>query len=63
MEWRIRPHSRGGYAAERGCYHSGGVSVTSVGVTMPAFIVYESAHFDTERQAKRFIKSIEEKKR
>lgn len=60
MEWRIRPSGHGGWNAERGTYHPGGESVPGVtGQTMPCFLVYESAHFDTQAQAKRFVKRRE----
>ena len=57
MEWRIRESSHGGFVAERGMKHEGGVSAPSgIGCTMPAFIVYESSHFDTRCQAEAYIK-------
>ena len=57
MEWRIR-ESANGYHAERGCRHDGGVKPPiGNGYTMPAFIVYELARFDTMEQAKRYIKN------
>ena len=57
MEWRMRASSHGGFVAEFGCQHDGGVHIPGImGVTMPAFIVYESQHFDTERKAMAFIK-------
>lgn len=57
MEWRIRESSHGGYMAEYGANHQGGVFGPSrVGVTLPAFIVYRSIHFDTKKQAERYIK-------
>lgn len=50
MEWRIRESSHGGFVAERGMKHEGGVLAPSgIGCTMPVFIVYESSHFDTRR--------------
>ena len=56
MEWRIRESSYG-YVAERGLQHSGGVHVTGIiGTTMPVFIVYESARFDTKKQAQAYIR-------
>lgn len=58
MEWRIRESSHGGFVAEYGAEHTGGVLAHSgVGVTMPAFIVYQSSHFDTRKQAERYIKN------
>lgn len=57
MQWKIRESDRGFYA-ERGIQHSGGVEVGYMpGVTMPAFIVYESARFDTRKQAEKYIAS------
>ncbi len=57
MEWRIRESGRGVFVAEKGIYHKGGETVPGIiGVTMPAFIVYESANFKTEREAKNYIK-------
>jgi hypothetical protein len=44
MEYRITPSSRGGFTVSAGCVHKGGESNPTgcPGVTMPAFIVYES---------------------
>ena len=57
MEWRIRKSGGGGFVAEKGMYHKGGESVPGIiGVTMTAFIVYESAYFQTEKEAKNYIK-------
>jgi hypothetical protein len=57
MEWRIRKSSRGGFVAEKGIPHEGGEKIPGIlGFTMPAFIVYESANFDTEKQARAYIK-------
>lgn len=56
MEWRIRKCPKGGYVAEYGTYHAGGVQIDNhPGVTMPAFIVYQAAWHETEKQAKRYI--------
>lgn len=56
MEWRIRRCQKGGFVAEYGTYHAGGVQIDNIpGVTMPAFIVYQSAWHETEKQAKRYI--------
>lgn len=55
MEWRIRKDARGGFSVERGLNHKGGEKIPgAMGATMPAFIVYESAHFDTDKQVKSF---------
>ena len=57
MEWRIRKDARGGFSIERGLNHKGGEKIPGVmGATMPAFIVYESAHLDTDKQVKSFMK-------
>lgn len=56
MEWVIRESGHGGYVAEYGARHAGGVHVGQRGSTMPAFIVYYSSHFDTEKQAKDWIR-------
>lgn len=57
MERRIRESSHGGFVAERGMKHEGGVlSPSGIGCTIPAFIVYESFHFDTRRQADAYIR-------
>lgn len=57
MEWRIRECSHGGYTVEKGLQHDGGERVAGrLGFTMRAFIVYESAHFDTRKQAENYIK-------
>lgn len=54
--WRIRESSHGGVEAEYGIPHNGGVQIGSKpGVTLPAFIVYYSSHFDTKRKAESFI--------
>lgn len=57
MEWRIRDCSHGGAVAELGLQHNGGVLAPSgVGVTMPAFIVYESMWFETRRKAEAYVR-------
>lgn len=56
MEWRIRESGHGGYMAERGIQHAGGVPAPSgMGFTMPAFIVYEAAHFDSQKAAQQYV--------
>jgi len=56
MEWRIRTSSHGGFVAEYGAQvRSGIMAGFKPGCFMPAFIVYESACFDTEAQARRYI--------
>jgi len=56
MEWRIRASGHGGFVAEYGAAHQGGVRIGAVGCTMPAFIVYEMSWFPTEKLAKSYIK-------
>jgi hypothetical protein len=57
MEWRIRECSDGRFVAELGTQISGGeLAPSGVGVTMPAFIVYEAMWFETRRKAEGFIK-------
>ena len=58
MEWRIRESGHGGYVAEKGIYHEGGYTIQGIqGCTMPAFILYEMARFDTRKQAEKYIKN------
>lgn len=60
MEWRIVPCSNGSFVAQYGINHKGGETLDYCpGVTMPAFIVYRSARFDTLAEAKRYIKRME----
>lgn len=55
--WRIIESSHGGVDAEYGMAHNGGVTIGSnPGVTMPGFVVYYSAHFDSKKQAEIHIK-------
>ena len=57
MEYRIRECGYGGFTVEKGIAHKGGERIPGMlGTTMPAFIVYESAHFDTKRQAEAYIR-------
>lgn len=59
MEWRIRESSRGGFVVEYGAKIKSGIEAGyKPGYFMPAFIVYKSAHFDTEKEAERYIKSM-----
>lgn len=51
MEWRIVERSNSFYA-ECGIDNTG---ERRCPCTMPAFIVYESARFDTRRQAEKYI--------
>ena len=60
MEWRITECSHGGYTVDHGEEHDGGVlGPRGVGVTMPAFIVTESAHCSTLKEAERYIQRRE----
>lgn len=62
MEWRIRKNGHGGFVAEKGIYHKGGESIPGIiGVTMESFIVYESAAFEAEKEAKKYIKRRDSK--
>ena len=55
MEWRIIK-TKSGYHAEYGCYVEAGQEAGfRIGFIMPGFIVQESARFDTEQEAKKFI--------
>lgn len=55
MEWRIIK-TKSGYHAQYGGYvKSGTVAEFCPGFIMPGFIVQESARFDTEQEAKKFI--------
>lgn len=57
MEYRIRKCGHGGFTVEKGLPHEGGARIPGIiGYTMPAFIVYESSHFDTKRQAEAYIR-------
>lgn len=53
MEYKITPSSRGGFtvAAGRTCKGGEPNPTGCPGVTMPAFIVYESCHCYTRREA------------
>lgn len=59
MEWRIRKDSRTNeYVAEYGGkVESQPVGEGRPGYYMPAFIVYNMACFDTEKQAKTYVKN------
>lgn len=57
MKWRIRESSHGGFFAEYGAEHAGGIEVGfKPGCTLPCFIVYHAERFDTKRQAEAYIK-------
>ena len=58
MEWRIRESSHGGFFAECGATIKPGVKAGyKPGYFLPAFIVYESVRFDTEKDAEKYIQS------
>ena len=60
VEYRIRECGHGGFTVEKGIAHKGGEHIPGMlGSTMPAFIVYESAHFDTKRKAQAYIKQLQ----
>ena len=60
-EWRIRESSFGGFMAEYGSRHKGGMlAPNGIGYTMPAFIVTKAARFDTRQQAERYIEQMKE---
>lgn len=54
MEWRIRQSSRGWYA-EYGAQVESVEAGFKIGYLMPCFHVSESARFDTETEAKKYI--------
>lgn len=59
MEVRIRKSGHGGYVVEKGIRNEGGVEVGyKPGCTMPAFIVYASARYDTLAKAKKAAKRM-----
>lgn len=63
MEWRIRESSHGGFVAEYGGEIKPGTEAGyRPGFFMPGFIVQESARFDTEAQAKRYIEQKKKEK-
>lgn len=56
MEWRIRESGHGGFVVEKGLQTEKCTPApTGIGFIMPAFIVYESTHFDTRKQAEHYI--------
>jgi hypothetical protein len=63
MEYKITPSSRGGFTVSAGHTHTGNESNPTgcPGVTMPAFIVYESCHCDTHRQALATVERMKKK--
>lgn len=62
MEYRIRECGRGGFTVDIGLKHKGGERITGMlGFTMPAFIVYESAHFDTKMRAQAYVRQKQKK--
>ena len=63
MEYKITPSSRGGFTVRAGYTHKGGElnPTGGPGVTMPAFIVYESCHCDTRREASAAVEHMKKK--
>lgn len=55
MAWRIRENAHGEFVAEYGMRHDGGVQISAIGATMPAFIVYRSINFETKKKAESYI--------
>ena len=56
MEWRITKTNAGYHAQYGGYAEAGQEAGFCIGFIMPGFIVQESARFDTEQEAKKFIK-------
>ena len=63
MEYKITPSSRGGFTVAAGRTSKGGEPNPTgcPGVTMPAFIVYESCHCDTRREAAAAVERMKKK--
>lgn len=63
MEYKITPSSCGGFtvAAGRTCKGSEPNPTGCPGVTMPAFIVYESCHCDTRLEAAAAVERMKKK--
>lgn len=63
MEYKIIESSRGGYTVQAGLTHKGGAMNPTgcPGVTMPAFIVYESCHCDSHREASAAVERMKRK--
>jgi hypothetical protein len=63
MEYKIAPSSRGGFTVSAGRTCKGGESNPTgcPGVMMPAFIVYESCHCDTRREAAATVERMKKK--
>ena len=63
MEYKITPSSRGGFTVSAGYAHKGGEPNPTgcPGVTMPAFIVYESYHCDTRREASATVERMKKR--
>lgn len=60
MEVRIRPCGHGGYVIEKGLNHNGGAQIPGIlGCTMPAFIVHESCHAATLKEAEKYAKRMQ----
>lgn len=57
MEWRLRKSSHGGFVAEYGKEHKGGVQTGFAGVTLPTFMAYVSVQFSSKKEAETYIKN------
>lgn len=54
--WRIRECGHGGFVAEKGVEIKSGIEAGyKPGTYMPAFVISESAHFETRKQAENYI--------
>lgn len=65
MEYRILPSVYGGFTVQAGITHKGGENnpAGSPGVTMRAFIVYQSGHCDSYREAVATVERLRRKGR
>lgn len=63
MDYKITPSGHGGFTVAAGCAHKGGepTPTNCPGVTLPAFIVYESCHCDTHREALATVERMKKK--
>jgi len=63
MEYKITPSSHGGFTVSAGHVHKGRTPNPTgcPGTTMPAFIVYESCHCDSRREAAATVERMKKK--
>ncbi len=63
MEYKITPSSRGGFTVSAGHVHKGGEPAPTgcPGVTLPAFVVYESCYCATHREAVAAVERMKKK--